>query len=166
MPLFGWQFGVDADYRHVTYYGCGPEENYCDRRQGVKLGVYSRDAADMVERYLVPQETGNRTGVRWAKVTDDRGHGVMLRAAAFPDCEDPEASRPGTMEFSAIPYSSAMLETARHPYELPPVHRTYIRCALKQMGVAGDDSWGARPHPEYLLPADRKLTFAVDFKGI
>ena len=120
----------------------------------------------MVERYLVPQETGNRTGVRWAKITDRSGHGISVRAAGFPDCGDPEASIPGTMEFSAIPYSPDMLETALHPYELPPVHRTYIRCSLKQMGVAGDDSWGARPHPEYLLPNDRRLVFAVDFKGI
>ena len=59
-----------------------------------------------------------------------------------------------------------MLENARHPYELPPVHHTYIKCALKQMGVAGDDSWGARPHPEYLLPTDRRLVFAMDLKGI
>ena len=166
MPEFGWLFGINADYRHVTWYGNGPEENYCDRMEGVKLGVWSADAADMVERYLVPQETGNRTGVRWAKVTDDHGHGVLLRAAAFPDCDDPESSRPGTMEFSAIPYSPAMLENARHAYELPPVHHTFIKCSLKQMGVAGDDSWGARPHPEYLLPTDRRLVFAVDFKGI
>ena len=166
MPEFGWLFGINADYRHVTYYGNGPEENYCDRREGVKLGVWSRDAADMVERYLVPQETGNRTGVRWAKVTDDHGHGVLLRAAAFPDSADAQSSQPGTMEFSAIPYSPAMLENARHAYELPPVHHTYIKCSLKQMGVAGDDSWGARPHPEYLLPTDRRLVFAVDFKGI
>ncbi len=166
MPEFGWMFAVNADYSYVTYYGNGPEENYCDRREGVKLGVYSAQAGDMVERYLVPQETGNRTGVRWAKITDRNGHGVMVRAAGFPDSKDPEASIPGTMEFSAIPYSPDILENARHPYELPPVHRTYIRCSLKQMGVAGDDSWGARPHPEYLVPNDRRLVFAVDFKGI
>ncbi len=166
MPEFGWMFSVSADYDQVTYYGNGPEENYCDRREGVKLGVYHAKAADMVERYLVPQETGNRTGVRWATVTDKNGHGVMLRAAGFPDSQDMEASIPGTMEFSAVPYSPDSLENAKHPYELPPVHRTYIRCSLKQMGVAGDDSWGARPHPEYLLPNDRRLVFAVDFKGI
>ncbi len=166
MPEFGWMFAVKADYDQVTYYGNGPEENHCDRREGVKLGVYSAKAKDMVERYLVPQETGNRTGVRWAKITDRSGHGVMVRAAGFPDCKDPEASIPGTMEFSAIPYSPDILENAKHPYELPPVHRTYIRCSLKQMGVAGDDSWGARPHPEYLVPNDRRLVFAVDFKGI
>ncbi len=166
MPEFGWMFALNADYSHVTYYGNGPEENHCDRRQSVKLGVYTRDAADMVERYLVPQETGNRTGVRWAKITDTSGHGVMLSAAGFPDSGDREASIPGTMEFSAIPYSPDQLENAQHAYELPPVHRTYIRCSLKQMGVAGDDSWGARPHPEYMIPNDRRLVFAVDFKGI
>ena len=166
MPEFGWMFGIDADYSHVTWYGNGPEENYCDRKEGVKLGVYSADVSDLMERYLVPQETGNRTGVRWAKITDRSGHGVMVKAAGFPDSGDPEASAPGTMEFSALPYSPDQLENAEHPYELPPVHRTYIRCSLKQMGVAGDDSWGARPHPEYLLPNDRRLVFAVDFKGI
>ena len=166
MPEFGWMFTVSADYSHVTYYGNGPEENYCDRKEGVRLGVYSAEAADMMERYLVPQETGNRTGVRWAKITDRSGHGIMVSAAGFPDCGDREASIPGTMEFSAIPYSPDQLENARHPYELPDVHRTYIRCSLKQMGVAGDDSWGARPHPEYLVPNDRRLVFAVDFKGI
>ena len=166
MPEFGWMFAVSADYSHVTYYGKGPQENHCDRREGVKLGVYSAEVSDMVERYLVPQETGNRTGVRWAKITDRTGHGVMVRAAGFPDCQDAEASRPGTMEFSALPYSPDLLENAKHPYELPKVHKTYIRCSLKQMGVAGDDSWGARPHPEYMLPNDRRLVFAVDFKGI
>ena len=166
MPEFGWMFGISADYSHVTYYGNGPEENHCDRREGVKLGVYSAEASDMVEHYLVPQETGNRTGVRWAKITDCSGHGIMVSAAGFPDSGDPEASLPGTMEFSAIPYSPAQLENASHPYELPPVHKTFIRCSLKQMGVAGDDSWGARPHPEYLIPNDRRLVFAVDFKGI
>lgn len=166
MPEFGWMFAVSADYSHVTYYGNGPQENHCDRREGVKLGVYSAEVSDMVERYLVPQETGNRTGVRWAKITDRTGHGVMVRAAGFPDCQDAEASIPGTMEFSVLPYSPDLLENAKHAYELPKVHRTYIRCSLKQMGVAGDDSWGARPHPEYMLPNDRRLVFAVDFKGI
>ncbi|HCI73256.1 MAG TPA: beta-galactosidase [Lachnospiraceae bacterium] len=166
MPEFGWMFAISADYDHVTYYGNGPEENYCDRKEGVKLGVYTRTVPDMMERYLVPQETGNRTGVRWAKVTDRSGHGVLVSAAGFPDSKDDQASIPGTMEFSALPYSPDQLENARHPYELPSVHKTWIRCSLKQMGVAGDDSWGARPHPEYMIPNTRRLVFAVDFKGI
>ena len=70
------------------------------------------------------------------------------------------------MEFSALPYSPEMLEEARHPYELPRSQFTYVRCSLKQMGIGGDDSWGARTHEEFLLKTCGRMTFAVDFKGI
>ena len=165
MPEFGWMFAVRADYSHVTYYGTGRRRTTVTAGKASGLSIQPRRRRDG-GAYLVPQETGNRTGVRWAKITDRSGHGVMVTAAGFPDSGDSEASKPGTMEFSAIPYSPDILEYARHPYELPPVHRTYIRCSLKQMGVAGDDSWGARPHDEYMIPGGRRLVFAVDFKGI
>ncbi len=58
------------------------------------------------------------------------------------------------------------MECARHPYELPQVHYTVIRAAQMQMGIAGDDSWGAPTHPEYLLPADKKMEFTFRFRGI
>jgi len=99
-------------------------------------------------------------------VTDRKGRGLLIKAAGFEASEDPEASRSGEMEFSAIPYSPDMLETALHPYELPPVHHTYVRCSLKQMGVAGDDSWGARTHDEYLVKSSEPMHFAVDIRGI
>ena len=166
MPEFGFMFKLNADYDRVTYYGFGPEENYCDRAAGARLGVYTREVKDNVEQYLVPQETGNRTGVRWAKVTDRRGRGMEFRAADFTDSKDPFASRPGTMEFSAIPYTPEQMEEAMHPYELPKVQFTVVRCILKHMGVAGDDSWGARTHEEYLVPSNKPLHFAFEFKGI
>lgn len=166
MPEFGWMFTLNGDFGHVRYYGLGPEENYCDRNRGSRLSVYERDVRDMAEPYLVPQETGNRTGVRYAEVTDHRGHGVRFTAAYFEDPEDPESSKPGSMEFSALPYSPEMLEEARHPYELPRSQFTYVRCSLKQMGIGGDDSWGARTHEEFLLKTCGRMTFAVDFKGI
>lgn len=166
MPEFGFMFKLNADYDRVTYYGLGPEENYCDRAAGARLGVYTREVKDNVEQYLVPQETGNRTGVRWAKVTDRRGRGMEFRAADFTDSKDSFASRPGTMEFSAIPYTPEQMEEAMHPYELPKVQFTVVRCILKHMGVAGDDSWGARTHEEYLVPSNKPLHFAFEFKGI
>lgn len=91
---------------------------------------------------------------------------MEFRGAAFPDSGDAWASEPGTMEFSAIPYTPEQLEAAMHPYELPPVHFTVVRCSLKQMGIAGDDSWGARTHEEYLLPENAPLHFAFEFRGI
>lgn len=153
MPEFGILFKFSADFDNVTYYGNGPRENYVDRNKGARLGIYEDKTCDMMEKYIRPQETGNRTGVRWAKITDNKGRGVLFEA-------------PETMNFSAIPYTPEELEAADHPYELPRVTKTVVRCSLMQMGVAGDDSWGAKTHPEFLLPNDKKLTFVMSFKGI
>ncbi|ETP73241.1 beta-galactosidase/beta-glucuronidase [Lachnospiraceae bacterium JC7] len=155
MPEFGYIMKLDADYDQVRFYGNGPEENYCDRNTGSRLGVYSTTARDSMAPYLVPQETGNHTAVRWAEVTDRRGRGMRFRSVSFDG-----------MEFSAIPYTPEQLEEAKHPYELPRVMNTVVRCSLKQMGVAGDDSWGARTHKEFLLDNTKKLSFSFEFKGI
>ena len=153
MPEFGMLFKFNADFNNVTYYGNGPLENYVDRNKGAKLGIYSDKVENMMESYIRPQETGNRTGVRWAKITDNKGRGVLFEA-------------PETMNFSALPYTPDELEAADHPYELPRYNKTVVRCSLMQMGIAGDDSWGAKTHPEFLLPNDQKLTFVMCFKGI
>ena len=92
---------------------------------------------DNMAAYLIPQECGNKTEVRWAKVTDNRGRGLLFGG--------------DRMNFSALPYTPHELENAAHPFELPPVHYTVIRASAAQMGVGGDDSWGAQTHPEYLL---------------
>ncbi|MBQ8973898.1 MAG: DUF4981 domain-containing protein [Clostridia bacterium] len=152
MPEFGVLFRLNADYDQVRYYGLGPDENYIDRREGARLGIFSRAVRDNMARYLVPQECGNRTGVRWAEVTDYKGRGIRFSA----DC----------MEFSALPYTPHEIENALHANELPPVHNTIVRCALRQMGVAGDDSWGARTHEEYLVDASKPLRFTFRFQGI
>ena len=70
------------------------------------------------------------------------------------------------MEFSALPYTPHEVENAMHPYELPAVHYTVVRVSKQQMGVGGDDSWGAKTHPEYLLDTSEKMTFTFTFKGI
>lgn len=153
MPEYGMMFRISPEYKFVEYYGNGPEENYCDRNKGAKLGVFKTSTTDAMESYLVPQETGNRTDVRWAKVVDRKGRGLLFEA-------------PMTMNFSALPYTPDELEAAKHPYELPRVFKTIVRCSLVQMGIAGDDSWGARTHEEFLLPNDKKLSFVMSFKGI
>ena len=70
------------------------------------------------------------------------------------------------IEFSALPHSPHELEYAMHIDELPPVFYTFVRCALKQMGVAGDDSWGARTHEEYLLDVSAPLEFSFSIEGV
>ena len=70
------------------------------------------------------------------------------------------------LSLNVLPYTPHELENAAHAYELPPVHYTVVRVALAQMGVGGDDSWGARTHPEYLLPAEQDLHLRFCFRGI
>ena len=152
MPEFGMMFHLNADYDHVTWYGLGAQETYADRKEGAKLGIYHNKVSDNLAKYLVPQECGNKMGVRWAKVTDARGRGMMFAGDAI--------------NFSALPYTPHEMEGALHEFELPNVHYTVVRAALGQMGVAGDDSWGARVHPEYRLDAQNRMEFAFVFKGI
>ena len=153
MPEFSVMFKINAGYDHLEWYGNGPEETYWDRQHGAKLGRYHNLVADNMAKYLVPQECGAKTGVRWAKVTDRKGRGLLFTA------ETP-------MMFSALPYTPHELENARHPYELPPVHYTVIRAIGIQMGVGGDDSWGAPVHPEYIPDAAKPLDFTFTFQGI
>lgn len=102
--------------------------------------------------YAVPQECGNKTDVRWAKVMDKKGRGLIFRGGRF--------------SFSALPFTPHELENARHLYELPKVHYTVVRVAKMQMGVGGDDSWGAPVHPEYHINTDRAVEFTFSFQGI
>lgn len=152
MPEFGMLFKFDADYENLTWYGYGPAETYCDRERGGKLGIHHNKVADNIAQYLVPQECGNHTHVRRASVTDNLGRGMEFSGKE--------------LSFSALPYTPHELENAMHSYELPPVYYTVVRVALQQMGVAGDDSWGAGTHEEYLIDVTRPLKLEFDFKGI
>ncbi len=152
MPEFGMIMKINADYNQLEWYGMGPAETYADRCRGAKLGIYRNQVSDNVASYIVPQETGNKIGVRWAKVTDKRGRGLLFEG--------------DNMNFSALPWTPHEMENARHPYELPQIHYTVIRTALMQMGIAGDDSWGSPTHPEYLIHADKRLEFTFRFRGI
>ena len=156
MPEFGVIFKFNADYDHVEWYGLGPAETYADRKKGAKLGIYNNLVKDNMARYMVPQECGSKEEVRWAKVTDRKGRGMLFEMD----------ENNGPMMFSALPYTPHEMENAMHPYELPEVHYTVVRVAKDQMGVGGDDSWGARTHEEYLLKTDKKMEFSFVFKGL
>ena len=152
MPEFGMMFQFNADYDNLTWYGMGSEETYADRRHGAKLGIYSSKVADNMAKYLVPQECGNKVGVRYARLVDAKGRGMMFEG--------------DELSFSALPYTPHELENAAHVYELPQVHHTIVRVALAQMGVGGDDSWGSLVHPEYHIDVTKPLEFTFRFRGI
>ena len=156
MPEFGVIFKFNADYDRVEWYGLGEAETYSDRKKGAKLGIYENKVTDNMARYMVPQECGAKEEVRWAKVTDRKGRGMLFEMD----------ENNGPMMFSALPYTPHEMENAMHPYELPEVHYTVVRVAKDQMGIGGDDSWGARTHEEYLLKTDKKMEFSFVFKGL
>ena len=152
MPEFGMITKLSPDCDRVRFFGLGPEENYIDRREGAHLGIWEYRAADNMTPYLLPQECGNRTGVRWAEITDTRGHGLKLWLNGG--------------EFSVLPWTPHEIENAAHGNELPPVAWTVLKMSAIQMGVGGDDSWGAQTHPEYLPDISSPLRFEFSFRGI
>ena len=152
IPDFAMIFTLPADYDRIRFYGYGPLDNYADRQQGAKLGIYETTAKSEVEPYLLPQECGNHGGIRWFEVTDNRGRGVRISGDTL-------------FAASALPYSAHELENARHGYDLPAVHHTFLRVSLGQCGVGGDDTWGAPVLEEYTVKNDSKH-FAFYFKGI
>ena len=113
--------------------------------------MWKSTAKENLSCYLNPQECGNRTGVRTLSVHDDMQHGLTFQKASAP------------FEMSVLPYSAYELENAMHIDELPNIRYTWVRIAAKQMGVGGDDSWGAPVHEEYRIHADQpmKLEFII-----
>ncbi len=140
LPRYGMQMAIPGQFSRMTWFGRGPQETYWDRQTGAAVGRYSGRVEEQIHVYVRPQENGNKTDVRWMTLTND--HGAGLLAVGMP-----------LLSASAWPFSMEDLEKATHIHKLP--RRNFITVNLddKQMGVGGDDSWGARPHPQYTLPA-------------
>lgn len=153
MPIFALTFKVPADYHLLEWYAKGPEENYSDRCNGAKLGIFNNCVSNNLSEYIMPQESGNRTGVRRVSVKNRDGFGLKLSAVTEP------------LECKFSPYTAFELENALHHYELPNIHYTVVTVG-KQMGVGGDDSWGAPVQHEYLIHSHQDLAFDFMFKPI
>ena len=147
LPIFGMAFKLSSDYDKFKWYGKGPEENYVDRLHGATLGIFEKSVKENVSGYIVPQESGNHTGVRWAKIKDENGFGIEFEASKVP------------FELGVSPYTACELQNAYHHNELPKVNYTVVTIAAKQMGVGGDDSWGAPVHKEYLIDSSKDIHF-------
>ncbi|XJZ26756.1 glycoside hydrolase family 2 TIM barrel-domain containing protein [Bacillota bacterium Lsc_1132] len=147
LPIFAASFKIPADYDQLEWYALGPEENYADRSKGARLGIFQNRAADNVSGYVMPQESGNRTGVRRVRIANSNGQGIRVSSTKEP------------LECTISPYTAFELEQAKHTFELPNIHYTVVTVAGRQMGVGGDDSWGAPVHDEYLLHPDQDSSF-------
>lgn len=148
---FRWYRTLDADYDSVSWYGNGPEETYADRECG-KLGVYCGRVSNMMAPYLRPQESGAHTGVRTALIADEHEHGLSIYGK--------------DLMLSVLPYKPSEIENADHSFDLPEIHYTYVRVGLGQMGVGGDDSWGSRPLPAYMINNRKPLKLKFSFRGV
>jgi beta-galactosidase len=140
LPRFGMQMAIPGQFDKLTWFGRGPQETYWDRKTGAAVGLYSGSVEENIHVYVRPQENGNKSDVRWMALTNEDGIGLI--AVGMP-----------TIDVSAWPFTMGDLEQAKHVNELPRRDIITVNLDYKQMGVGGDDSWGARPHPEYTLPA-------------
>ena len=143
LPRFGTILSLPGTLDRIAWYGRGPFENYWDRRTGAAVGRYERGLGEMAHPYVRPQETGTRSDVRWAALTDEDGRGLLV--IGLP-----------ALQFSALPYRISDLDggetkTRRHAVDLVPRNEMTLTLDYRQTGVGGDDSWGAVPHREYTL---------------
>jgi beta-galactosidase len=146
MPKFGNILILANPYRNLTYYGRGPWENYIDRNYSSDMGLYTSAVDEQYFPYVRPQESGNKTDVRWLTLTDKKGHGIKI-TGNIP------------LEFSALPYSLEDLDPEQernqyHSGELTKRQEIYLNVDFRQMGVAGINSWGALPLDSYCLKYD------------
>ncbi len=151
IPEISVLFKFNEGFENVTYLGEGPFENYIDRANGTKIGLYSSTIENLYTDYLKPQECGNRTGVRYATVF---GKKKALTFIAEPQ-----------MEFNVSRYLPSELEVAPHKKDLPKTEKTVVRAIARQQGVGGYDSWGAETNDIYKNKTNKeyRLKFQIRF---
>ena len=158
MPMFryGMQLQMPKQFSKLTYYGRGPIENYCDRKDSQFLGVYESEVTNEYYPYVRPQESGNHTDIRWFKV-DDGEKGLLFYSNA-------------PMECSALPFLMADLDDGpfkdkkigHHSGDLVERPLTQVHIQQMQMGLGCINSWGAWPRDEYLVKyGDKDFTFVI-----
>jgi len=139
---------LDKEFEQVEWYGRGPQENYPDRKQGSRIGIYKSTVTDMFVPYVRPQETGNREDVRWALLSDKRGRGVMF----VPD-------KP--MSVTALHFTPEDLDKAGHLNELIPRKEIYLCLDALQLGL-GNGSCGPGVIDKYrIYPQKVEFGFTI-----
>jgi len=143
LPRFGMQMQTAASvFDTISWFGPGPHETYWDR-DDARVGVYSGKIDDQFfADYTEPGESGNKVEVRWTALTG--GQGVGLLAVGLP-----------RLSVNALPYTTDDIQGPKHAYQIPHRNSVTVNLDWRQMGVGGDDSWGALPHDEYRLKSDK-----------
>jgi beta-galactosidase len=174
VPRIGVRFRLPRQMNQVQYLGRGPEENYLDRYKGTLVGLFKTTAEDMYYPYVRPQENGHHTDTRWVALNATDGKGLLIEANSTIgfnalknsiedfDCQESDADyqwrNMSPNEIANKNYAEAkdVLRKQTHEYDITPRNFVEICIDMKQYGVAGYNRWGARPEPEYSIPANRE----------
>lgn len=145
LPKLGLTIEIDTSFRNLDWYGRGPFETYWDRKTGAKIGVYSSKVENQLENYIRPQENSNHTDVRWFALRDNSGSGLLVSGEPL-------------LDFSAQNYMLSDFDQPdksknKHSFDIKKRPFITIDIDYGQTGLGGDDSWGAKAHPEYTLYA-------------
>ncbi|MET9545207.1 glycoside hydrolase family 2 TIM barrel-domain containing protein [Streptomyces sp. NPDC006627] len=157
IPVVGALVTVPAGFERLDWYGRGPHENYQDRKSAAFVGRHRSTVDAQVAPYVRPQQTGNMTDVRRIALTDRTGGGLAVLA-------DPADGEP-FLEVSALHHTPFDLDGPRHPHEVKRRAETVLGVNHRQMGVGGNDSWGAPPEEPYLLRAGRTYTYGYRLRA-
>ncbi len=151
LPRLGFQFIFDETFNQFEWYGRGPQESYCDRKVGALIGHYAGTVDEQFTNYVVPQENGNKTDVRWAALTNNGGIGLKVSGNV-------------PLETSVHHYSTGALSNAVHTYELVRENKTFWHIDYRQGGLGGN-SCGPLPLEKYLLKAE-PVNFTLQFDPV
>ncbi len=152
IPRMGMQMQLPAEFGNLRWLGRGPHENYCDRKSSAEVGLYESTVADQYVPYVRPQENGYKTDTRWLTLTDDNGTGILVSGyplicfSALNNIHD-DFESPGKLS----QYRPDAKSANRHINDVKPRELVNLNIDLGQMGVGGDNSWGAEIHKEYRL---------------
>ena len=143
LPRFGMNWILPAGFETIDYYGNGPVENYQDRNYAAPVGIYKQSVSHQFYPYIRPQETGNKTGIRWFKIMNANGKGLLIQSDSF-------------LSMSALHFFDNDLESGdwkqqMHSGELKPRKQTRLHVDYLQMGLGGIDSWGNWSLEKYRL---------------
>ena len=143
---YGMELVMPQDYTKIHYYGKGPGENYIDRNSGDRLGVYSQSIASQYWNYVRPQESGNKTEVRYWQVLDEQGKGLEFYATTPMECS--------TLNYLTddLDDGTSKFDHHSHSGDLIPRDFCVVKLAKRQLGLSCINSWGAGPAKEYLMP--------------
>ena len=150
LPRLGVVMSLNEELNRMEWYGHGPFENYIDRKESCPVGVYKSAVADMYVPYPHPQETGNREGVRWLRLTDKRGKGIVVTCLSEQ------------MSASALHYSVSDLADATHAYLLSPRKEVVLSLDAVMLGL-GNSSCGPGVLKKYAVEKrPYRLTYRIE----